>query len=76
LCFADNQTSFFGGEPVLSQAWGYVIVVGFGIFFSIFTTWYEDCLSLGNSPCNLITVLLDILAVHKHPQLLMPSRAV
>jgi SSS family transporter len=34
----DNNTSFFGGRPVMSQAYGYGIVVGFGIFFSLFTS--------------------------------------
>jgi hypothetical protein len=33
-----GQTSFFGGEPPLSQAIGYLVVLGFGALFSIFTT--------------------------------------
>lgn len=33
-----GQESFFGGTPPLSQAVGYVVVVGFGFFFSIVTT--------------------------------------
>jgi len=35
LCRA---TSFFDGQPPLSQGSGYAVVVGFGAFFSIFTT--------------------------------------
>ena len=35
LCSA---TSFFDGQPPLSQGAGYAVVVGFGAFFSIFTT--------------------------------------
>jgi hypothetical protein len=30
--------SFFGGVPVLPESAGYGIVLGFGVFFSIFTT--------------------------------------
>ena len=33
-----GQTSFFGGEAPLSQTVGYVVVLGFGGIFSIFTT--------------------------------------
>ncbi|CAM9183676.1 unnamed protein product, partial [Hapterophycus canaliculatus] len=33
------QDSFFGGEPPLSKAVGYVVVLIFGIFFSFFTTF-------------------------------------
>mmetsp|Transcript_33576 Transcript_33576/g.85923 ORF Transcript_33576/g.85923 Transcript_33576/m.85923 type:complete len:695 (+) Transcript_33576:42-2126(+) len=33
-----HETSFFGGEPPLSQGMGYGIVLGFGAFFSVFTT--------------------------------------
>jgi SSS family transporter len=33
-----NMTSFFGGTPVLNEAVGYGVVIGFGIFFSLFTT--------------------------------------
>lgn len=32
------QESFFGGEAVLSKGIGYFVVLGFGAFFSIFTT--------------------------------------
>lgn len=35
LCRA---TSFFNGQPPLSEGAGYAVVVGFGAFFSIFTT--------------------------------------
>ena len=30
--------SYFGGQPPLSKAVGYLVVVGFGLLFSIFTT--------------------------------------
>ena len=33
-----RATSFFDGQPPLSQGSGYAVVVGFGAFFSIFTT--------------------------------------
>jgi hypothetical protein len=33
-----GRTSFFGSEPPLSQAIGYLVVLGFGAAFSIFTT--------------------------------------
>lgn len=33
-----GQDSFFGGTAPLSQAVGYVVVLGFGAAFSIFTT--------------------------------------
>jgi urea-proton symporter len=33
-----GQESYFGGEPPLSQAIGYLVVLGFGVFFSIMTT--------------------------------------
>ena len=31
-------TSFFGGVPPLSETVGYLVVLGFGAAFSIFTT--------------------------------------
>jgi len=34
----DGQESFFGGEAPLSLAVGYLVVLGFGALFSIFTT--------------------------------------
>ncbi len=34
----DGQTSFFGGEPPLSQGVGYLVVLGFGALFSVITT--------------------------------------
>jgi len=34
----DGQESFFGGEPPLSLAVGYVVVLGFGLLFSGITT--------------------------------------
>jgi hypothetical protein len=33
-----GKTSFFGSEPPLSQAVGYMVVLVFGAAFSIFTT--------------------------------------
>jgi hypothetical protein len=33
-----GQTSYFGGESPLPVSVGYVVVLGFGLFFSIFTT--------------------------------------
>ena len=33
-----GKDSFFGGESPLSTAIGYVVVIGFGAFFSLFTT--------------------------------------
>jgi SSS family transporter len=43
-----GDTSFFGGTPPLSQAIGYLVVLGFGVAFSIFTTalvYIEKCFS-------------------------------
>jgi SSS family transporter len=34
-----KQDSFFGGTPLLDEGVGYAIVLGFGIFFSIVTTF-------------------------------------
>lgn len=33
-----HQDSFFGGDPPLSEGIGYLVVLGFGAIFSIFTT--------------------------------------
>jgi len=33
-----GQESFFGGAPPLSESVGYIVVLGFGAAFSIFTT--------------------------------------
>eukprot|EP00816_Leptocylindrus_hargravesii_P005076 CAMPEP_0196810538 /NCGR_PEP_ID=MMETSP1362-20130617/11390_1 /TAXON_ID=163516 /ORGANISM="Leptocylindrus danicus, Strain CCMP1856" /LENGTH=681 /DNA_ID=CAMNT_0042185577 /DNA_START=35 /DNA_END=2080 /DNA_ORIENTATION=+ len=33
-----NSDSFFGGDPPLSEAIGWAVVLGFGLFFSVFTT--------------------------------------
>lgn len=33
-----GQDSFFGGNPPLSEGIGYFVVLGFGAFFSVFTT--------------------------------------
>jgi hypothetical protein len=33
-----GKDSFFGGSPPLSETVGYVVVLGFGAAFSIFTT--------------------------------------
>ncbi len=46
----DCQTSFFGGTAPLSQAYGYSIVVLFGVAFSVITSiivWLEyKCVSV------------------------------
>ena len=34
----EGQDSFFGGEAPLSEGYGYAVVLGFGLFFSILTT--------------------------------------
>ena len=34
-----RQTSFFDGKPVLNQAVGYSVILGFGAFFAIFTSF-------------------------------------
>jgi len=34
----DGQDSFFGGEPPLSKTIGYLVVLGFGVLFSVITT--------------------------------------
>ncbi|KAL3361663.1 hypothetical protein AABB24_014498 [Solanum stoloniferum] len=39
-----RQSSFFGGKPVLNQGVGYSVILGFGAFFAIFTSflvWLE-----------------------------------
>ena len=33
-----GQESYFGGAPPLPTSVGYIIVIGFGVFFSLFTT--------------------------------------
>jgi len=37
VCSRDG--SFFGGKPVLAQAVGYAVVLGFGAFFAVFTSF-------------------------------------
>jgi hypothetical protein len=37
VCTRDG--SFFGGKPVLSEAVGYAVVLGFGAFFALFTSF-------------------------------------
>uniref|UniRef100_A0A803MCX0 Urea-proton symporter DUR3 n=1 Tax=Chenopodium quinoa TaxID=63459 RepID=A0A803MCX0_CHEQI len=34
-----RQTSFFGGKPVLNQGVGYSVILGFGAFFAVFTSF-------------------------------------
>ncbi|CAL9756578.1 unnamed protein product [Musa acuminata subsp. burmannicoides] len=39
-----RQSSFFGGKPVLNQGVGYGVILGFGAFFAVFTSflvWLE-----------------------------------
>ena len=46
-----GQTSFFGGVPPLSKGAGYAVLIGFGLAFSIFTTfivWFDKMLK-GNA---------------------------
>jgi len=47
-----GKDSFFGGESPLSTAIGYVVVIGFGAFFSLFTAAvvYIEKLFSGNAP--------------------------
>mmetsp|Transcript_39795 Transcript_39795/g.67852 ORF Transcript_39795/g.67852 Transcript_39795/m.67852 type:complete len:727 (-) Transcript_39795:134-2314(-) len=46
-----GKDSYFGGAPPLSEAIGYIVVLGFGVFFSIFTTVivYMDKVFAGNA---------------------------
>jgi hypothetical protein len=34
-----RQSSFFDGKPVLNQAVGYSVILGFGAFFTVFTSF-------------------------------------
>jgi len=34
-----RQTSFFEGKPVLNQGVGYSVILGFGAFFALFTSF-------------------------------------
>lgn len=36
-CIRDG--SFFGGKPVLNQGVGYSVILGFGAFFAVFTSF-------------------------------------
>ncbi|EPS63443.1 hypothetical protein M569_11338, partial [Genlisea aurea] len=39
-----RETSFFGGKPALNQGVGYAVILGFGAFFAVFTSflvWLE-----------------------------------
>ena len=46
-----GQSSYFGGVPPLSLTVGYLVVIGFGALFSVFTTIvvYVDRLFAGNA---------------------------
>lgn len=33
-----GQSSYFGGEAPLDESMGYLVVLGFGVFFSLLTT--------------------------------------
>ena len=46
-----GQTSYFGGAPPLSLTIGYLVVLGFGALFSVFTTIvvYLDKVFAGNA---------------------------
>ena len=51
FCQYAGQETYFGGTPPLSLAIGYVVVIGFGALFSIFTTLvvYIDKVFAGNA---------------------------
>jgi len=34
-----RQSSFFGGTTVLDQGVGYAVILGFGAFFAVFTSF-------------------------------------
>jgi hypothetical protein len=34
-----RNSSFFGGKPALNQAVGYSVILGFGAFFTVFTSF-------------------------------------
>lgn len=34
-----RQSSFFQGKPVLNQGVGYSVILGFGAFFAVFTSF-------------------------------------
>lgn len=34
-----RDSSFFGGKPVLNQGVGYSVILGFGAFFAVFTSF-------------------------------------
>jgi hypothetical protein len=55
VCTRDE--SFFGGKPVLAQAVGYAVVIGFGAFFAVFTSF----LVLQNP-----NLLLYVITCHYH----------
>ena len=44
-----RQSSFFHGKAVLNQAVGYSIILGFGAFFAVFTSFLVISLSLSLS---------------------------
>ncbi|EMS63712.1 putative urea active transporter 1 [Triticum urartu] len=46
VCSRDE--SFFGGKPVLTQAVGYAVVLGFGAFFALFTSFLVERLISGS----------------------------
>jgi urea-proton symporter len=34
-----RQSSYFGGKAILDQGVGYAVVLGFGVFFAVFTSF-------------------------------------
>ncbi|MCD7452841.1 urea active transporter [Datura stramonium] len=64
-----RQSSFFGGKPVLNQGVGYSVILGFGAFFAVFTSflratgwtnligWAGDITDLGSYPVGLDKLL-------------------
>jgi hypothetical protein len=45
--------SYFGGRPVLTQAVGYAVVLGFGAFFALFTSFLVSLRSFGLSSLEI-----------------------
>ena len=39
-----KQSSYFNGKPLLNQAVGYAVILGFGAFFAVFTSFLVSSL--------------------------------
>lgn len=44
--------SYFGGKPVLDQAVGYAVVLGFGAFFALFTSFLVNIYDYLDTPVH------------------------